>query len=187
MTYRISTIALALVLLASAAFGQTTTPLAPVVLPTAVSIVGEFNQLASPRFAMGVSALYAPSLQSNIGMYNTTTADVIPVKAVDPKTGKSFYAISASVRQGIHEKVLSTGKFTFLLGADLGPGFSSSTGGGIAVSFTGSFVATAVYHANKYMSFVAPFRMLYINNVGWNPVIQAGVSFNLGNLPAATQ
>jgi hypothetical protein len=164
---------------ASCAFAQTS-----VTLPTAVSAVAEYNQLATPQWALGLSALYTTQAQAAIKMYNTTTADIIPVKAVDPATGKSFYAVNASVRQGIHEKLISTGKFTFLLGADVGPGFSSTPAGGIAVSATGSFVATALYKVNKVFSIVAPVRMLYVNGIGWNPVLQLGVAVNLKNLPA---
>ena len=172
--------------LAACLLAQTPTPVPTTVTPpTAISVVGEFNQLASPRFAVGLSALYTTSAQSGIGMFNTSTADVVPVKAVNPANGKSFYAISASFRQGVHERVLATGPFVFLLGADVGPGFSSEPAGGITVSATGSFVATTVYKVNNFMSVVVPIRMLYVQNVGWNPVIQVGVSFNLKNLPAA--
>ena len=163
-----------------------TTAATPVVaLPTAISVVGEFNQLGSPQWAMGLSALYP--VASQYGVYTTTTADVIPVKATDPTTGKSFYAVSASVRQGIHYKILSTGNWHFLLGADVGPGFSSTATSGISVSMTSSFVATALYRINKMFSVVVPVRMLYVGGVGWNPVLQAGVSINLKALPVATQ
>jgi hypothetical protein len=182
-------LALAVMAVSSIAVAQTTstttTTTPAITLPTAVSVVGEFNQLASPKFALGLSAMYTTSSQGSIGMYNTTTADVIPVKAKDPTTGLNFWAISASVRQGVHEKILATGNFRFLLGGDVGPGFSSTATGGITVSATGSFVATFLYRINKYISIVAPVRMLYVSNVGWNPVIQCGVALNLKNLPAA--
>jgi hypothetical protein len=165
---------------------QTTTSSTPVALPTAVSVVGEFNQLGTPQWAIGLSALYTTNAQSGIGMYNTSTADVVPIKATDPATGKQFWAVSAQFRQGVHEKLLSTGKFVFLLGGDIGPGFSTSTSG-IAVSATGSFVATCLYRVNSWMNVVVPIRMLYVSNVGWNPVVQAGVSFNLSKLPPATK
>jgi hypothetical protein len=34
------------------------------------------------------------------------------------------------------------------------------------------------------MNIVVPIRALYISNIGWNPVLQFGVSFNLSKLPA---
>ena len=173
------TITLLVVALVLACPAQT----ASVTLPTAISVVGEFNQLGTPQWAVGLSALYTTSAQSGIRMYNTSTADVVPIKAVDPATGKQFWAVSAQFRQGLHEKLLSTGKFTFLLGGDIGPGFSSTGTSGITVSATGSFVATCLYRVNSWMNVVVPIRMLYVGNVGWNPVVQAGVSFNLSKLP----
>src|ERR1035441_10668517 len=166
---RIYQIMFSIALFAFAAFGQTATPI--ITLPTAVSVVGEFNQLSTPQWAIGLSALYTTSPQASISMYNTSSADVIPVYAKDPTTGKSFYAISASFRQGIHEKILATGPFVFLLGADIGPGFSSTPAGGISVSATGSFVATGVVHINSWLSAVVPIRALYVQGVGWNPVL----------------
>ena len=174
---------LALTFLCVGMFAQTPTPTG-IVLPTSVSVVGEFNQLATPQWAIGLCAMYAATAQSNIGMYNSSCADVIPVHATDPTTGKQFYAISASFRQGLHEKLLATGKFVFLLGADVGPGFSSSPTSGISLSATGSFVFTTVYRVKPYMSIVIPIRALYISGIGWNPVFQAGVNFNLSKLPA---
>ncbi|MGA3015946.1 MAG: hypothetical protein ABSF62_02420 [Bryobacteraceae bacterium] len=165
-----------------AGFGQTTTP--SITLPTAISVTGEFNQLSTPQWAMGLSALYTTTAQGSIGMYNTSTADVIPIRATDPATGKQFWALSAQFRQGVHEKILATGKFRFLLGGDIGPGFSS-TASGISVSATGSFVATGLYRVNNWLSVVVPVRMLYVSGIGWNPVVQAGLSFNLGKLPKA--
>jgi len=164
------------------AFGQTTTS-TPITLPTSISVVGEFNQLATPQWAIGISALYAPSVQSNIGMYDTTSADVIPVRANDPVTKKPFIAISASIRQGVHEKILCSGKYCFFLGGDIGPGFSSNSTNGVSLSFTSSFVATSIYRIKPWLSFVVPIRMLYVSGIGWNPVLQAGFSFNLKALP----
>jgi hypothetical protein len=59
----------------------------------------------------------------------------------------------------VHEKVLATGPFVFLLGADVGPGFSSTPTGGIQISASGSFVATGIYHANSCLSVVVPVRI----------------------------
>src|ERR1035441_836112 len=92
-------------LFAVAAFGQTTTtpvnfPTVP--LPAAVSAFGEFNQLGNPRFTMGISAIYP--VVGSAGVYGTTTADILPKLAADPATGKKFYAISSSVRQGFQDR-----------------------------------------------------------------------------------
>jgi hypothetical protein len=172
-------------LFAIAAFGQTaTTPVnfPAIPLPTAISAFGEFNQLGSPRFTMGLTAMYP--VVGSAGVYGTTTADLLPKLATDPTTGKKFYAISSSLRQGIHKDILDTGRTSFLLGGDIGPNFSESSAG-ISINFSSSFVATAIYQITPALSFIVPLRMLYIAGVGWNPIAQAGVVINLGNLPKA--
>jgi hypothetical protein len=175
-------------LFAVAAFGQTTTPpvnFPAIPLPVAISAVGEFNQLGSPRFTMGVSAIYP--VVGSAGLYGTTTADILPKLATDPTTGKRFYAISSSLRQGFHKDIVDTGHASFLLGGDVGPSFSQSQPSGIAVNFSSSFVATAIYQVTPAISFMVPLRMLYITGIGWNPIVEAGVVINLKNLPKAKQ
>ena len=172
------------VLLAFAAYGQTPAPAFPVVpLPTAIAAFGAFNQLGSPRFTMGVSALYP--IVGSVGVYGSTTADVFPKAAVDPTTKKSFYAISASIRQGVHKDILDTGRFSFLLGGDVGPGFSQQQPTGISIDLSTSFVATALYQINPTFSLIVPVRMLYVSGAGWNPVAELGIVVNLKNLPKA--
>jgi hypothetical protein len=173
-------------LFAATAFGQTTTapvnfPAVP--LPVAVSAFGEFNQLGSPRFTMGISAIYP--VVGSAGIYGTTTADILPELAVDPATGKKFYAISASLRQGFHKDILDTGHASFLVGGDVGPSFSQSQTSGININFSSSFVATAIYQISPVFSFILPVRMLYISGIGWNPIAEAGILINLKNLPKA--
>ena len=174
------------ILLAVAAYGQTPvpTPAFPTIpLPTAIAAFGAFNQLGTPRFTMGVSALYP--IVGSVGVYGSTTADVFPKFAVDPTTKKSFYAISASIRQGIHKDLIDTGRFSFLLGGDVGPGFSQQQPTGISIDLSMSFVATALYQINPTFSVIVPVRMLYVNGAGWNPVAELGVVVNLKNLPKA--
>lgn len=173
-------------LFALAAFGQTPTntvtfPAIP--LPVAVSAFGEFNQLGTPRFTMGISAIYP--VVGSAGVYGTTTADILPEKAVDPTTGKKFYAISSSLRQGFHKDILDTGRASFLIGGDVGPSFSQSQTSGFNINFSSSFVATAIYQITPVFSFIVPVRMLYVSGIGWNPIAEAGVLINLKNLPKA--
>jgi hypothetical protein len=173
-------------LFAAAAFGQTaTTPVnfPAIPLPVAVSGFGEFNQLGSPRFTMGISAIYP--VVGSAGIYGTTTADILPKLATDPTTGKKFYAISSSLRQGFHKDVVDTGRASFLLGGDVGPSFSQSQPSGISVNFSSSLVATAIYQITPVFSFIVPLRMLYISGIGWNPIAEAGILINLKNLPKA--
>jgi hypothetical protein len=171
---------------AVAVFGQTTP--APVTfpavpLPAAISAFGEFNQLGSPRFTMGVAAIYP--VVGSAGVYGTTTADILPKLATDPLTGKKFYAISASLRQGFHKDLVDTGRMSFLLGGDVGPSFSQSQASGFNINFSSSIVATAIYQVTPVFSFIVPVRMLYISGVGWNPIAEAGILINLKNLPKA--
>jgi hypothetical protein len=191
-------------LFATAAFGQTTTtpattPAATVnigfpasVLPTGIAAFAEFNQLGNPRWTGGISLLYP--IVGSVGVYGSTTADVSPKLAVDPATGRNFYAIQSSARQGVHKSVFATGRFTALVGADVGPSFSQNTSSlittgksAITVSFSSSFIATGVVQLNPAFSVVVPLRMLYISGIGWNPVLEAGVVVNLKNLPKAKQ
>jgi hypothetical protein len=180
-------------LCAIGAFGQTTAPVQPapitpvnfpaIPMPTGVAAFGEFNQLGSPRVTMGISAIYP--VAGSAGIYGTTTADILPKLAVDPTTGRKFYAISSSVRQGFHKDLFDTGHLSFLLGADVGPSFNQAQPSGISVNFSSSFVATAVYQITPVFSFLLPVRMLYITGIGWNPIVEAGVIVNLKNLPKA--
>jgi len=175
-------------LFASAAFGQTATPpvtFPAIPLPAAVSAFGEFNQLGSPRFTMGISAIYP--VVGSVGIYGTTTADILPELAVDPASGKKFYAISASLRQGFHKDIVDTGHASFLIGGDVGPSFSQSATSGINVNFSSSFVATVIYRISPVFSFIVPVRMLYVTGIGWNPIAEAGILINLKNLPKAKQ
>ena len=133
-------------------------------LPASVAAFGEFNQLGSPRFTMGVSAIYP--VVGSAGVYGSTTADVLPKKVKDPTTGKSFYALQASIRQGFHKDILDTGRFSFLLGGDVGPSFSSASPSGININFSSSFVATPLYQVNKAISIITPIRMIYVANAG---------------------
>jgi hypothetical protein len=180
-------------LCAIGAFGQTTAPVQPapttpvnfpaIPMPTGVAAFGEFNQLGSPRVTMGISAIYP--VAGSAGIYGTTTADILPKLAVDPTTGRKFYAISSSVRQGFHKDLFDTGHLSFLLGADVGPSFNQAQPSGISVNFSSSFVATAVYQITPVFSVMLPVRMLYITGIGWNPIAEAGVIVNLKNLPKA--
>lgn len=171
------------------AWGQTT-PTQPslnlTVLPTGFAVFGEFNQLgATSKWSGGLSAIYP--LSTPAGMFMTTTGDFLPQKAVDPTTGKTFYAISGSARQGIHKQVVATGKFIGLIGADIGPTFSQPSGvaTGINVSFSSSFIATAYFQVSRAIGIILPFRMLYVNGVGWNTVTEFGIVWNLKALPPA--
>jgi hypothetical protein len=193
MTYRIAVITVLLTLLAVGGWAQTpapepatTTSVFPTIpLPTAIAGFGEFNQLGTPRFTMGFSAIYP--LVGSAGVYATTTADILPKLAVDPTTKKPFYAVSSSIRQGFHKDLFDTGRFSFLVGGDVGPSFSSAQPSGINIDFSTSFIATGLYQLNPTFSLIVPVRMLHISGIGWNPIFEAGITVNLKSLAKAKQ
>jgi hypothetical protein len=169
-------------LMASSIFAQTVTPPAPAtVLPTSVSVFGQFNQDQTPKVSAGLSAYYSTVQQSTIGMYNTSTVDIIPVRVVDPATGKSIVVLNTSVRQGLCEKLFSTTKFFLGTGLDVGPGFSSN-GQNVNVNLNSSFNVTAIYKLTPVWSVISPNRLLYIPGAGFNPVIALGVNIDLSAL-----
>ena len=183
-------ILLALVL-AVCAFGQaaaTQPSISTSVVPNSIAIYGQYNQLATTAspWTGGVAGVY--NISQSAGLFMTTSLDLSPKKAIDPTTGKAFYALSGAARQGIHKIAVSTGKVTFAVGADVGPSFASPTGlpsSSITVSASSSFVVTTFIKASSAVGIVIPLRMLYVSGIGWNPVGEIGITINLGKLPKA--
>ena len=174
---------LTLLLLTVASWGQTPAATFPTIpLPAAVAAFASFDQLGDPKLTAGFSAIYP--LVGSVGVYATTTADVFPKGVIDPTTKKHFYAISASIRQGVHKDLFDVGRFSLLLGGDVGPGFSQAAPSGINVSLSTSFVATPLIQVSPLFSLMFPVRMLYVKDCGWNPVVEAGFVVNLDKLKA---
>lgn len=162
----------------------------PVKLPAMIGGYVQFNQLATPKWNGGVVAIY-PVFQS-AGIYGSTLTDVFPQRKIDPTTGRSFIALNTSVRQGFHKDLFDTGRISALIGGDVGPSFTGATGslvtGGAAtvtVSLSSSATGTLVYKATSWLDIPISGRMLYVTNVGWNPVLSTGLLFNLKKLPKA--
>jgi hypothetical protein len=161
-------------------------------LPTSVFGGVSFNQLGTPKEAGELGAIYAPSAQSAIGMYDSTTVDLVPVHLVDAATGRKYWSIEGTVRQGIHEKLFATGRWFFMAGGDVGPGLATSASGqGLALSLSGSLDVIPIYRVSNAISLALPIRLEYLdaaNQVAgssrWNPVVQFNVVFHLGALPA---
>ncbi len=174
MTFRsISVMTLLSLLAAFSAFGQT----APS-LPSYVAIGAAYNQIGTPNWNAFFTAIYP--LASPIGMYTSTTTDLIPVRAQDPKTGRQYWAISTGVRQGVHEQILNVNdKFRVLVGGDLGAAFSQASPSGTNVNLTGSFTGTVGYQFSKRFGVLMPIRGLYVPQVGWNLILQAGIAIRL--------
>ena len=156
-----------------------------VTMPAYFAVGGEFNQLATPKGAVFADMVYTTSAQNGIGMVNDTGLDIVTVKKTDPATGKSFYAITSEVNQCLDEKLIASGKFRLFAGVCGGPGFSSTATGGISVSATGSFKVVTMYRLNSFLNLLVPVRMNYITGVGWNPIVEGGISFDLKKLPEA--
>ena len=171
---------LLLLLFVIGSYAQTVTfPTIP--LPTGIAVFGEYNQLGIPKWMGGASAIYP--LAGSLGLYGTTTADMFP-KLAYSSTGTRFYALSISARQGIHKDIFNTGRWSFLVGADLGPSIgTSSTTSAVSVNFSSSITTTVVYQFKPAISFMVPIRLLYVDKQGWNPVFEAGVIVNLLKLP----
>lgn len=150
-------------------------------IPAGVAGFVEYNQLGSPKIVGGVSALYPVS--GAYKLYMTTTALLSPQLKLDPTTNKQFYAVTTSFRQGLHRDMIDVGKWSFLVGGDLGPALGSNpSASSLAVNFSSSVVITPVYQLSKSVSLILPLRGVYINNVGWNPEVDFGVQLNLSVL-----
>jgi hypothetical protein len=183
---RLFAIALLFVVGAFSVFAQTPAPFPAITLPTSVAGFATYNQLSSPRWTMGLSALY-PFGTGALGLYGSSTADIYPKKIQDPTTGINFYSLDMSFRQGLHKYIFGTGRWAFLVGGDLGPSFGTitSTTSGTSVNFSSSIIATTVYQLSPAFCFVMPLRLLYVSGTTsppqskWNPVLEVGIAINL--------
>jgi hypothetical protein len=109
-------------------------------------------------------------------MYTSTTADITPVLRTDPTTKRDYYAFTASIRQGLHRVVFTSGKLTFLAGGDAGIGMNQAVPSGLSMSFAGSLAATLAYEVRPNVAILFAPRLLWINS-SWNVVPQIGVVF----------
>ena len=149
-------------------------PVIPAKLPTYVGAGVTCNQLASPPCNPWVTAIYPAS--SPLGVYLSTTTDITPVQAFDVPTQRKYWAFQTSIRQGVHKVLLTSGKFTALMGGDAGIALSQTAPAGIGMAFTASFTATAVWQISPKWAVVIPMRAIWING-GWNVVPQLGLLY----------
>ena len=119
---------------------------------------------------------------SRVGVYGSATADIVPVKVLDPVTKRYGYALSASARAGQHKVVYNDGKNMLLLGGDLGASFSQAgLASGLSIGLAGSFTATYIRQLGPHFGIGVPLRMLWMSGVGpggrgvWNPVGEIGI------------
>ena len=157
-----------LFLLTLPAFCQSPIQVPDIKLPTYLAGGGAFNQLAGINlWASGILPV-----SSSIGLYESTTADLFPVKAT--VNGRSGYVFQTSIRQGIHKVVHDDGKNMALIGADGGYSFASSNASGASASI----ILTYVRHIGKSWAVMFPVRALYLPGVGgWNAIAEVGLCF----------
>lgn len=172
-----------LFVLAVVAVGQT--PLTPALPDTTFALGGfvSYNQLGTPQVTGGGFALYTLPVPH---LYGSTTAIIVPKVATDPDTGRSFYAVNANIVQHVHYDITlgKLDRFKLLVGAGAGPSFGQDQPSGIAVSMNTSFMATPFYRITPVWGIALPVQMLYIKDVGWNPVAAVAFTINLKALSA---
>jgi hypothetical protein len=145
-------------------------------MPTYVAGGVAFNQLGTPRVNAFVSALAPVSSQK--GVYESTTADLVPVTKYDPVTKRNVYTFSSQIRQGLHKTLYTAEKWQLMLGGDIGGSFAAAPEGatGINVSLAGSVTGTFVYQINPHWAAIVPVRGLYTASFGgWNLIPEVGI------------
>lgn len=171
-----------LIVLASASYAQDSTipafPATP--MPPAVTFLGHFNQIGSPRFTGSVSGWYPISGQ--YGLYGTSGLEFYPQKAIDGGSGKQFIALQATIQQELYKTLLETGRYTFMMGINGGPVFGSDSTG-FKVSASGGGAGALVIQMTPVFSFVMAPKLMWISGAGWNPIVRAGFQINLKKLP----
>jgi hypothetical protein len=138
--------------LSLAAFAQ----VAPVTtaMPTYVGGYVNYNQ-DTVAHHVGMGALGAVPVSSQVGLYSVTCVDMSPAFKTDPGTGKRLLVLNPTVRTGLHKTLYTGTKFQLLLGGDLGLGASV---GGPLMSVTG----TVAYQLNSHLALLMPFRGSYV-------------------------
>jgi hypothetical protein len=113
-------------------------------------------------------------------MYESTTADVFPMKAT--LNGKPGYLLTTSIREGMHRVMINTPNFMGLIGADVGYAFAQGATTGMSTSgISAAFTITGVWKVTKNLSVIMPIRALYLANLGgWNPIAEFGLAYTPG-------
>lgn len=149
------------------------TPVAAIQLPTYCAIGGAYNQLAGGN--LWASAIVPVS--NTLGLYESTTADLFPVKTV--ANGRTAYVFQSSIREGVHKVVHDDGKNMLLIGADGGYAFSQASAAAAGASgISASMTLTYVRHLSKSWAVMVPIRALYMSGLGgWNPIVEIGFTW----------
>jgi hypothetical protein len=170
---------LAILACAIAAAAQTPAPvssIANMTLPAYIAGGGAYNQLAGLNF--WASAIVPVS--STAGVYESTTTDLFPVKAV--VSGKTAYIFQTSVREGVHKVLHQDPSNMVLFGADAGFSFAQASAAGSATSGVSAAVTiTYVRQLSPTFALMVPIRALYMPTLGgWNPIVEFGIVWKPG-------
>ncbi len=167
-------------LTAALAIAQTSAPvavtasgLAAITLPTYIAGGGAFNQLAGVN--LWFSAI-AP-ISTSLGMYESTTADLFPVRVM--VSGKGAYVFQSSFREGVHKLLHQDAHNAILIGGDAGYSFAQASSAGAATSGVSAAITfTYVRQINAHWALMVPIRALYMPTLGgWNPILEMGLSW----------
>jgi len=151
----------------------TASQLANLQLPSYIAAGGAYNQFVGANLWGSAIIPIAPS----IGLYESTTADIFPVKAII--NGKAGYIFTTSLRQGFHKVIYQDPKNMGLFGADAGVVLPS--GGTPGFSVSAAVTATYVRHLNASLALMIPARVVYIPSLGgWNPILEMGIVWKPG-------
>jgi hypothetical protein len=144
--------------------------LANITLPTYVAGGGAFNQLAGVN--LWASAIVP--ISANLGMYESTTADLFPVKVT--VAGKSAYVFQSSFREGVHKLLHQDANNAILIGADAGYSFAQASAAGASTSGVSAAVTfTYVRQINAHWAVMVPVRSVYVPVFGgWNAILEVG-------------
>jgi len=148
------------------------------VTPAGILATVNYNQLGTPRVTGGFGAFY--SLVNSVGVYGVSGAEFYTKLAVDPGTGRNFYALVANAAQEVHKHLLDVGSCSIYAGGGGGPSLSSSPqSSGVTVAFSANGSTTAVCPIKSGFGFVFSVKEMYINGIGWNLIPRIGFKFDL--------
>lgn len=150
-------------------------------LPTYIAAGASFNQLGKPRYNFWMAGIIP--ISTSVGMYESTTVDLIPISAVDSATKRTVYTLQSSIREGVHKTLHTDPKNMVMIGGDAGLAFSqsSTTGTGATVNLSASFAVTYVRQINPHLAFIVPIRGVWVPTIGstgaWNFIPEIGITW----------
>ena len=72
-------------------------------LPSMFGGGSSFNQLGTPQYNFWLAGIVP--ISSSVGMYESTTTDLIPITQTDSATGRTVHTLQATLREGIHKTI----------------------------------------------------------------------------------